>query len=74
VSPEFIDNQGAVIFGKSVSIMRDMPSKPRPIAPKFSGIYNQENVPLTPVSVQKECEDTAFSDGGTSGKVAQTRL
>jgi hypothetical protein len=68
VSPEFIDNQGAVIFGESVSIMRDMLSKPRPMVPKFSGIYSQENVPLTPIGVQQECEDTALSDGGTSGK------
>jgi hypothetical protein len=68
VSPEFIDNLGAVIFGESVSIMRVMLSKPQPMAPKASGIYSQENVPLTPIVVQQECEDASFSDGGTSGK------
>jgi hypothetical protein len=68
VPPESIHNQGAVIFGHSGSMVQDMLAKPRPSVPKFSGIYSQQNVPLMPVLLQQEAEETLFSDGDTSGR------
>lgn len=68
VPPDSIDNQGAVIFGHSGSIVRDMLSKPRPPVPRFSGIYSQKNVQLESAVVQQECEDSSLSDGDTPGQ------
>jgi len=68
VPPGSIDNQGAVIFGHSGSMLQDILSKPRPQIPKYSGMYSQQNVQLTPIVVQQDSEDTSFSDGDTSGR------
>lgn len=68
VPPEHIVDQGAVIFGRSGSIVQDMISKPRAQTRKISGIYSQENVPLAPIITQHDPDDSSFSDGDTSGQ------
>jgi hypothetical protein len=69
IGPDCIDNEGAVIFGRSETLMQEMVAKPRARAPKSFGIYSQQNAQLTPIVIQQESEDTSFSDGDASGPV-----
>ena len=67
VPPEYIVDQGAVIFGHSGSPIADKLKKLRTPAAKVSGIYSQENRQLSPILTHQGCEDSAFPDGDVYG-------
>ncbi|CAI6331744.1 unnamed protein product [Periconia digitata] len=62
LSPDFIVDKGAVIFGQSEPSGLGIRLKP---APKINGLYSQNNVPILPSKEKTEYNDSLFSDSDT---------
>lgn len=67
--PGRVVDDGAVIFGCSGwPMLHGLTSKSRPETPKKSGVYSQLNVPLQPIIIRHESEDSVMSDGDNLGE------
>lgn len=68
-TPGRLADNGAVIFGCSGwSMLQGLTSKPRLATPKKSGVYSQPNVPLQPIVIRHQSEDSPMSDGENLGE------
>jgi hypothetical protein len=68
VRPRYIVDFGAVIFGRSGSMVKDVMTKSRAQTP--TSIYSQANVPLTPIIICPESDDSVLSDGDGSNQAS----
>jgi hypothetical protein len=67
--PGSLADDGAVIFGCSGwPMLHGLTSKSRPETPKKLGVYSQPNVPLQPIVIRHETEDSIMSDGDNLGE------
>lgn len=62
--PNFMENQGAVIFGKCKQSIKRGPMKPHAATASSRRIFSHKNVPIMSTDIQQDVDETSSSDSG----------